>query len=67
MTNYRNSKLVERYEDVVFELDKALITVVANDASQAKEGHLLLLIILEKPLLLIGIMRGLMSISNYRN
>ena len=26
MTNYRNPKYIERYEDVVFELDTALIT-----------------------------------------
>ena len=39
MTNYRNSKLVERYEDVVFELDTALNTAPANNASQRKEGH----------------------------
>ena len=38
MTNYRNSKLVERYEDVVFELDKALINP-ADGASQIKEGY----------------------------
>ena len=39
MTNYRNSKLVERYEDVVFELDAALNTAPGNDASQKKAGH----------------------------
>ena len=39
MTNYRNSKLVERYEDVVFELDKALNANPANGQSQVKEGY----------------------------
>ena len=39
MTNYRKSKLIERYEDVVFELDTALISNLANTAHQKKEGH----------------------------
>ena len=39
MTNYRNSKLIERYEDVVFKLDTALISNLANNAHQKKEGH----------------------------
>ena len=39
MTNYRKSKLIERYEDVVFELDTALILNLANNAHQKKEGH----------------------------
>ena len=39
MTNYRKSKLIERYEDVVFELDTALISNLANNAHQKKEGH----------------------------
>ena len=39
MTSYRNSKLIERYEDVVFELDKALNINPANGARQNKEGH----------------------------
>ena len=39
MTNYRNSKLIERYEDVVFELETALNATVANDASQRKTNH----------------------------
>ena len=39
MTNYRNSKLIERYEDVVFELETALIVNVANNAHQIKNNH----------------------------
>ena len=39
MTNYRNSKPIERYEDVVFELETALNANVANGASQTKTNH----------------------------
>ena len=39
MTNYRNSKLIERYEDVVFELDTALNSIIANNAHQTKTNH----------------------------
>ena len=39
MTDYRNSKLIERYEDVVFELETALNTVIANGADQIKTNH----------------------------
>ena len=39
MTNYRNSKLIERYEDVVFELETALNINVANGARQKKDNH----------------------------
>ena len=39
MTNYRNSKFIERYEDVVYELDTALNLNIANNASQKKEGY----------------------------
>ena len=39
MTNYRNSKFIERYEDVVHEMDTALNLAIANDASQKKEGY----------------------------
>ena len=39
MTDYRNSKLIERYEDVVFELETALNTVIANGAQQIKTNH----------------------------
>ena len=39
MAKYRKSKLIERYEDVVFELDTALISNLANNAHQKKEGH----------------------------
>ena len=55
MTNYRNSKLIERYEDVVFELETALNVNVANGARQKKIIIVLLLIIVENQPLLIGI------------
>ena len=37
MTDYRNSKLIERYEDVVFELETALQSNFANN--QIKTNH----------------------------
>ena len=55
MTNYRKSKLIERYEDVVFELDTALISNLANNALQKKRVIVLLLTIVENQPLLIGI------------
>ena len=39
MTNYRNSKFIERYEDVVYELETPLNLAIANNASQKKEGY----------------------------
>ena len=39
MESYRNPKLVERLEDVVFELETPLNTVVANTRSQKKDGY----------------------------
>ena len=39
MTDYRNSKLIERYEDVVFELETALKTDLGNNAHQIKTNH----------------------------
>ena len=36
MNNYRNPKFVERYEDVVFDLETAMVTNVANNAHQKK-------------------------------
>ena len=39
MTDYRNSKLIERYEDVVFEPETALITTLAPNAHQIKTNH----------------------------
>ena len=38
MTNYRNPKYIERYEDVVFELDTALVTP-GNALHQTKTNH----------------------------
>ena len=39
MESYRNPKYVERLEDVVFELETPLDTVVANNRSQKKHGY----------------------------
>ena len=56
MAKYRKSKLIERYEDVVFELDTALISNLANNAHQKKKRVIVLLLtILENQPLLIGI------------
>ena len=38
MTNYRNPKYIERYEDVVFELDTALVTPNGG-LHQTKTNH----------------------------
>jgi len=39
MESYRNPKYVERYEDVIFELETPLNTVVADTRSQKKDGY----------------------------
>ena len=39
MTDYRNLKLIERYEDVVFELETALQTNLGANAHQIKTNH----------------------------
>ena len=39
MESYRNPKYVERYEDVVFELETPLISVVPNGSHQKKDGY----------------------------
>ena len=39
MVNFRNPKYLERYEDVVFDLDTALVTNVGNVAHQKKDGY----------------------------
>ena len=39
MESYRNPKYVERYEDVIFELETPLNSVVANNRSQKKDGY----------------------------
>ena len=39
MESFRNPKYVERYEDVIFELETPLNTVVANNRSQQKDGY----------------------------
>ena len=36
MKSFRNPKYLERYEDVVFNLEQALDTAPGNDAHQAK-------------------------------
>ena len=39
MESYRNHRFVERYEDVIFELETPLNTVVANTRSQKKDNY----------------------------
>ena len=39
MKSFRDPKYVERYEDVVFYLETALNTAVANNANQKKDGY----------------------------
>ena len=39
MESFGNPKYVERYEDVIFELETPLNTVVANNRSQKKDGY----------------------------
>ena len=39
MKSFRDSKYVERYEDVVFDLETALKTTVANNANQKKDRY----------------------------
>lgn len=39
MKSFRNPKYLERYEDVVFDLETALNTTVANNAHQKKDGY----------------------------
>ena len=39
MKSFRNPKCVERYEDVVFVLETALNTTVANNAHQKKDRY----------------------------
>ena len=37
MNSFRDPKYVERYEDIVFDLETALNTAVANNANQKKK------------------------------
>jgi len=39
MKSFLNPKYIERYEDVVFDLETALNTTVANNARQKKDGY----------------------------
>ena len=39
MKSYRDPNYVERYEDVIFDLETALNTTVANNAHQKKDGY----------------------------
>ena len=39
MKSFRDPKYVERYEDVIFDLETALNTTVANNAYQKKDGY----------------------------
>ena len=39
MESFRNPDFIERYEDVVFDLETPIVANVANGASQKKEGY----------------------------
>ena len=39
MNSFRDPKYVERYEDVIFDLETALNTTVSNNAHQKKDGY----------------------------
>ena len=39
MKSFRDPKYVERYEDVIFDLETALNTTGANNANQKKDGY----------------------------
>ena len=39
MKSFRDPKYVERYEDVIFDLETALNTTVDNNANQKKDGY----------------------------
>ena len=39
MKSFRDPKYVERYEDVIFDLETALNTTVTNNANQKKDGY----------------------------
>ena len=68
MTSYRNPNLIERYEDIVFELDTALNSNPANNASQKKKQVIVLLLItVENRPHLIGITPDSMSISIWKS
>ena len=45
MNSFRDPKYVERYEDIVFDLETALNTAVANNANQKKKMDIDLLLI----------------------
>ena len=59
MKSFRNPKYLERYEDVIFDLEQPLVTAdPANNAAQVRAPNLKLsLIILVRLLHLIGITR----------
>ena len=56
MRSFRDPKYVERYEDLIFDLETVLNTTVANNANQKKIATDLLLITAERLHHSIGIM-----------
>ena len=38
MESFRNPDFVERYEDVIFDLETPIVTTIANGASQKKKN-----------------------------
>ena len=39
MESFRNPDFVERYEDVIFDLETPIVTTIANGASQKKKDY----------------------------
>ena len=39
MESFRNPDFVERYEDLIFDLETSIITTIANNASQKKKDY----------------------------
>ena len=63
MNSFRDPKYVERYEDVIFDLETALNTTVANNAHQKKDGYRFVVDNSERFHLSTGIMPESVSIS----
>ena len=63
MKSFRDPNYVERYGDVIFDLETALNTTVANNVCQKKDGYRFLLIIVERLHHLTGIMPVSVSTS----
>ena len=67
MKSFRTPRYLERYEDVVFELENRLETNPNDTQHQNRDGLKILLIIVEKLLHLIGIMQDFLLILKLIN